>query len=231
MLLQNNSATVQPVTLFSTTPAQSGTLNGINYAWDISTLSPVLLTSVSLQAGSVGSGLLTYTARIAADSLQAIVDALNTLNAGFFYVTSTSGVTRIRTSNRLLAYGNLTINQGYIWQTTGLVTVVNAGISSMDFQVTDTTTGFVLNNILQPGAPPYSFPVNTSQQVPPSQLVIGDNILLDLPGVPPLLPKTYSGAIKQNGVVIRTISVTIPTLAVNFPYVAGAVYDFQITIT
>lgn len=229
LLLQNNSSVVQPVTLFGTLPAQQGRINGVNYGWDISTLSVFELTGVSLQVGFGGSGFTTLTAPVTTDSLQAIADALNTLKAGFFYVFQSAGVTQIRTSNRFLRYGSLTVAQGLIWQATGLITAINPAIINVTCQIDDTTTAFFLLNILRAGTPTFSFPISSNFQVPPSQLANGDNIVFALITSPPQ-PYLYTGTIKQNGVIIRTINIGIPNLGVNFPYVAGATYDFQVNI-
>lgn len=232
LLLQNNSTASQPVTLFTTSPNQSGPVNGINYGWDISSLTLLLLMSVQIQVAPAGGTFVTLTAPITASTPQGIANALNTLNIGFFYVSVTGGTTLIRTSNRLFRFATLVINQSLShWNATGTLQVNNLTVTLAQVEISDVPSGTILGFFNGSGAPPYAVPLNSSATYTFPQLAPGDTINAFVT-VQPFFgpPFAFVYVIRQNGVIILSGSAGGFSLSLNFPYVQDAVYDFQFTI-
>lgn len=80
------------------------------YYWDLTGYSITTENSITIQYRYVGqSSFSTATVTFSGTSLQSVADALNTLNIGTFFLTTSGGSTYLNNYNLLVVYGSLSI--------------------------------------------------------------------------------------------------------------------------
>lgn len=110
--LQNNTPFNQPVSLFNNgnIPALNAASPDFNlYSFDVTGFVFATEQTVSIQQKPIGGSFTTYSATIATFTIQGVCDALNTLNIGQFFTTTTDGNTYIQVYSNENVYGNLRI--------------------------------------------------------------------------------------------------------------------------
>jgi uncharacterized delta-60 repeat protein len=80
------------------------------YYWDLTGFSLTTEDTITIQYQYTGqSGFSTASVKVQGTTLQSIADALNTLNIGTFFLTSSGGSTFLNNYNQNVAYGSLNI--------------------------------------------------------------------------------------------------------------------------
>src|SRR3954469_22918177 len=87
IVVQNNTDSVVPISLGNSIAQPGDTINAVTgYAWNVCSLLYVNLTTVNIQARLVSAAQFTsYTAIIEDQSLNGVINALNSLNIGTFF--------------------------------------------------------------------------------------------------------------------------------------------------
>lgn len=89
----NNTNATVPVSLFGNTADQMDTANATTqYSWDLTSLTITNETQVLIEYRGVNeTTFFSSSATFSGTSLQNVVDALNTLNLGYFFITTSGG--------------------------------------------------------------------------------------------------------------------------------------------
>jgi len=113
----NNTALPQPVSMLQIVAnPNSANNNNILYEFNFSAQSYVGVTNVNINISNTSNpAIVTYNAPVTSQSIQGVVDALNSLNQGLF---SFSGTT-IYVSSNYYIYSNISISGSSIFGTTG----------------------------------------------------------------------------------------------------------------
>jgi hypothetical protein len=113
----NNTALPQPVSILGIVPNQNSANNSnILYQFNLTGQSYIGITNVNINISNTSNPtIVVYSAPVITQSIQGVVDALNTLNQGIF---SYSGTT-IYVSSSYYIYSNISIAGTSIFGTTG----------------------------------------------------------------------------------------------------------------
>jgi len=164
--ITNNLNAEIPVSLFGNLGDVNDNSNATtSYQWNVTGFSITNETTVTLQYAPVNSvSFQTVVATFSGTQLQNIVDALNALNIGTFFINVTGGNTFITNYSNDFAYGNLTIVNPSQVATLYYSSILNLASDQFDVYV---------NAVLQLST---TDPNNSSGTIP---VVAGDTILLD----------------------------------------------------
>lgn len=108
----NNTTSVQSLQISNVPTVFSGINANTQYRWNITTQNLNDLTIVELTYVLNGQ-TTTVSANILSESVQGIIDALNSLNIGRFWSTTSGGSTFINTYNDFVTYTNLVISNAH----------------------------------------------------------------------------------------------------------------------
>lgn len=130
--IKNNTTVVQAVQIGIPPNVFSGINATTQYRWNITSQNLNDLTTIELTYVLNGQ-TTTVSADITSDSVNGIIDALNSLNVGSFWSTTSGGNTFIHTYNDFITYTNLVINNNGNILITATVT---APASALNFSLT-----------------------------------------------------------------------------------------------
>jgi hypothetical protein len=236
-LLQNNTDSTLPVTLFTTNPNLSGNINGNPlYSWNITAQNLNQLTTVALQVRAPGAGgFVSLTAPISTNSVQGVLDALNVLNVGFFIAVVSGGSTFIQTANSIFVFANLTVNQIpqlATWQTTPASHALfnNAGINNASLFSTDQRSVTIISGTTGVGVFPQDHNYTFNNDFPFAILQDGDTIRNQMTASPGG-PYSFHMIIKENGITILNSILVGNIVNFDITYHLNALYDFNAVVT
>lgn len=154
IIVQNNSAAIVPVSLFTT--AAGGAAGSVNartaYSWDVTSQLYLQTNVVTIQAKVVAAvSFVNYQVRGNFQNAGDVVAALNTLNIGQFYVYNSLGNTFIAVLNDAIVYGDLAITSTLGFTVQWQINFIFPVIPPFNFDVKDLTNGSAIV---------YSGPVN-----------------------------------------------------------------------
>jgi hypothetical protein len=167
----NNTALPQPVSMLQIV-ANPNTANNNNilYEFNFSAQSYVGVTNVNINISNTSNpAIVTYNAPVTSQSIQGVVDALNSLNQGLF---SYSGTT-IYVSSNYYIYSNISISGSSIFGTTGQdpigITIDSAGniytANSTANNVSKITPSGVSTIFASIGTTPYGITIDSSGNI------------------------------------------------------------------
>jgi hypothetical protein len=132
---QNNTNGTVPISVFGNNANTMDTLGATTqYNWDISSLNFIINNTVSLQYQSVGApSFTTAVLPLPSQNIQGLLDALNTLNIGFFFTTTSGLSTFLNNYNLNVIFGQLNVYNA------SLITLFDFYQGSPDYNNPDTS--------------------------------------------------------------------------------------------
>jgi hypothetical protein len=109
--IANNTNATVPVSLFGNTADQMDTANATTqYSWNLTSLTITNETQYIIEYRWVNESTFTlFTGTFSGTNLQSIVDSLNTLNLGYFFITTSGGNSFLNNYNQNIVFRNLNI--------------------------------------------------------------------------------------------------------------------------
>ena len=106
----NTNGTIPMSIMGNNTDIMDNSNASTRYYWDLTGFSLTNEDTITIQYQYTGqSGFSTASVKVQGTTLQSIADALNTLNIGTFFLTSSGGSTFLNNYNQNVAYGSLNI--------------------------------------------------------------------------------------------------------------------------
>jgi hypothetical protein len=130
--IQNTTNGTIPVSILGNNADPMDNANATTrYFWNISSLTITNEQSIYIEYKTVGQpSFSTLTTNFSGNSIQNVVDALNTLNIGSFFITTSGASTFINNYNNNLVFGILSIYSSNTTALSYVVTMVNGGGSA-----------------------------------------------------------------------------------------------------
>jgi uncharacterized delta-60 repeat protein len=109
--IANNTNATVPVSLFGNKADQMDTANATTqYSWNLTSLTITNETQVLIEFRGVNeSTFVSSSATFSGTSLQNVVNALNTLNLGYFFITTSGGNSFLNNYNQNIIFRNLNV--------------------------------------------------------------------------------------------------------------------------
>ena len=130
--IQNTTNGTIPLSLFGNNADPMDNANATTrYFWNVSSLTITNEQSIYIQYKTVGqANFVTATTSFSSNTIQSVVDALNTLNIGSFFITTSGASTFINNYNNNLVFGTLSIYSSITTSLSYVITMVNGGGSA-----------------------------------------------------------------------------------------------------
>jgi len=213
----NNTNGIVPVSLLGNNANQMDNANATTqYSWNITTLTFTTENAITVQYKAAGqASFQSATVKLGAANLQAVLTALNSLNLGSFFTTTSGGNTYINNYNENFVFGQLDIYDSLIPQLnyTFQTTPYGGGTNLIDVNA--------VNQVTQAN------PTNTSGSV-----VCANGDAIDFNGTTPSAGvSTLSVYDVTDSLYLINPQVIAPTtlFSLNFPVQSGKVYQISIS--
>lgn len=127
--IQNTTNGTIPLSLFGNNADPMDNANATTrYFWNVSSLTITNEQSIYIQYKTVGqANFSTATTSFSGNTIQSVVDALNTLNIGSFFITTSGASTFINNYNLNLVFGTLSIYSSITTSLSYSITLLSAG--------------------------------------------------------------------------------------------------------
>ena len=131
----NNTNGTVPISILGNNANAMDTIGATTqYNWDISSLNFIVNTTLSIQYKSVGAASFTTAIlTLPSQNIQGLLDALNTLNIGFFFTTTSGLTTYLNNYNLNVVFGQLNVYNP------SLITLFDFYQGSPDYNNADTS--------------------------------------------------------------------------------------------
>lgn len=142
--IRNTLSASVVMNLFNKSSISSAANQRTQYIWDITAETFTGTTSVTIQARTSGVVFTDYVKQLQVASAAGLIEALNSLNIGFFFLTTSGGSTFVNVLNDVIVYGNLNLNTPATTNVTWNFIFNVAVATPYSFTVTNTTTATLL---------------------------------------------------------------------------------------
>lgn len=144
IVIQNNTASIIPVSLFNTLAAGSaGSSNGrIVYSWNLASQSYVEINTISIQVKTnAAANYTTYQVQGSFRNITDVLTALNSLGVGQFFINTLAGPFVISVPNDFNIYNNLSISSTIGFTVTWQINLLVPVLPPVSFSILDLTLG------------------------------------------------------------------------------------------